>query len=300
METLVENLRKAYGQRIDKLSWMGEATKVEAKDKLATFRAKIGYPNQWLDLDAITINKAELFNNARLIRRFFEEYDVARLKRPTDREEWFMMPQTVNAYYNSSFNEIVFPAAILSPPHFDPNADTAVNYGAVGAIIGHEMGHGFDDQGSKSDARGVKRNWWTDADRSAFEERTSMLAGQFSQYEAVPEHFIDGKFTLGENIGDLGGISVAYHAYQLSLAGEEAPIIEGLTGAQRFFLAYGQVWRSMVREETALQRLKSDPHSPPRYRVNGIVRNVDEWYAAFNVQEGDALYLPPEERVSIW
>ncbi len=300
MEILVENLRKAYGQRIEALSWMGEATKVEALEKLAAFRAKIGYPNQWLDLNEITIDKAELFNNARTINRFFEEYDVARLKRPTDREEWFMMPQTVNAYYMPSFNEIVFPAAILSAPFFDPNADAAVNYGAIGAVIGHEMGHGFDDQGSKSDARGVKRNWWADGDRHAFEERTLKLAEQFNQYEAVPDNFVDGKFTMGENIGDLGGITVAFHAWQLSLDGKEAPVIDGLTGVQRFFLAYGQSWRTKVREEATLQRLKSDPHSPPKYRVNGVVRNVDEWYSAFNVQEGDALYLPPEERVSIW
>ena len=292
MEILVENLRKAYGQRIEALSWMGDATKAEALEKLAAFRAKIGYPNQWLDLNEITIDRAELFNNARTINRFFEQYDVARLKWPTDREEWFMMPQTVNAYYMPSFNEIVFPAAILSAPFFDPNADAAVNYGAIGAVIGHEMGHGFDDQGSKSDARGVKRNWWADGDRHAFEERTLKLAEQYNQYEAVPDNFVDGKFTMGENIGDLGGITVAYHAWRLSLDGKEAPVIDGLTGVQRFFLAYGQSWRTKVREEATLQRLKSDPHSPPKYRVNGVVRNVDEWYSAFNVQEGDALYLP--------
>lgn len=300
METLVENLRKAYEQRIDALPWMGQVTKVEAIKKLSALRAKIGYPNQWLNLDAITIDKGELFNNARSVNEFFEAYDVARLKRPTDREEWFMMPQTVNAYYMPSFNEIVFPAAILSAPYFDQNADDAVNYGGIGAVIGHEMGHGFDDQGSKSDAKGVKRNWWTDADRHAFEQKTSKLADQYSHYEAVPDNFVDGKYTLGENIGDLGGITVAYHAYQLSLNGKEAPVIDGLTGAQRFFLAYGQSWRTMVREETTLQRLKSDPHSPPKYRVNGVVRNMHEWYSAFDVQESDALYLPPEERVSIW
>lgn len=211
-----------------------------------------------------------------------------------------MMPQTVNAYYLSNFNEIVFPAAILEAPYFDPNADPAVNYGAIGAIIGHEMGHGFDDQGSKSDAKGIKRNWWTDADREAFEERTKVLGEQYDTYEAVPGSFVDGKFTMGENIGDLGGVGVAYVAYKMSLNGEEAPVVDGLTGDQRFFLGYAQAWRRKMREETLLERLKSDPHSPAEFRVNGIVRNVDAWYDAFGVKEGDALYLAPEERVKIW
>ncbi len=300
METLVENLRKAYGERIDTLPWMGDDTKVEARAKLAAFRAKIGYPDNWMDLDGIEIDRADLFGNARRITKFFEDFDVARLKRPTDKEEWFMMPQTVNAYYLSNFNEIVFPAAILEPPFFDPNADPAVNYGAIGAIIGHEMGHGFDDQGSKSDAQGIKRNWWTDADREAFESRTKVLGDQFSSYEAVPGAFVDGSFTMGENIGDLGGLEVAYLAYKLSLNGEEAPVIDGLTGDQRFFLAYAQSWRTKVRDEATLERLKSDPHSPAKYRVNGIVRNVDAWYDAFGVKEGDELYIAPDDRVKIW
>ncbi|WP_417457934.1 M13 family metallopeptidase [Kordiimonas sp.] len=300
METLVENLRKAYGERIDTLPWMGDDTKVEARAKLAAFRAKIGYPDNWMDLGGIEIDRADLFGNARRITKFFEDFDVARLKRPTDKEEWFMMPQTVNAYYLSNFNEIVFPAAILEPPFFDPNADPAVNYGAIGAIIGHEMGHGFDDQGSKSDAQGIKRNWWTDADREAFESRTKVLGDQFSSYEAVPGAFVDGNFTMGENIGDLGGLEVAYLAYKLSLNGEEAPVIDGLTGDQRFFLAYAQSWRTKVRDEATLERLKSDPHSPAKYRVNGIVRNVDAWYDAFGVKEGDELYIAPDDRVKIW
>lgn len=300
MLTLVENLRKAYLQRINAITWMEETTKVEARAKLAAFRAKIGYPDKWLDLEAISIDKAKLFKNARTISRFFEDFDVARLGNPTDKEEWFMMPQTVNAYYLANFNEIVFPAAILSAPYFDPNADPAINYGAIGAIIGHEMGHGFDDQGSKYDARGIKRNWWTDTDRAAFEQRTSLLSQQFSQFEAIPGHFVDGDFTMGENIGDLGGIAVALKAYRLSLQGEEPVVIDGFTGTQRFFLSYGQSWRNMVREEATLQRLKSDPHSPARFRVNGIVRNTDEWYEAFKVTEDDELFLPPEERVSIW
>ncbi len=300
MDVLVEYLRKAYGNRIADLDWMGEDTKKEAQAKLASFRAKIGYPDQWLNIDDIEIDKTDLFGNARRITKFFEDYDVARLKRATDKEEWFMMPQTVNAYYNSSFNEIVFPAAILEAPYFDPNADPAVNYGAIGAIIGHEMGHGFDDQGSKSDSKGVKRNWWTDADRTAFEARTKVLAEQFNAYEAVPGTFVDGSFTMGENIGDLGGVGVALYAYELSLEGKPAPVIDGLTGQQRFFLGYAQAWRSKTRDEAMLQRLKSDPHSPPKYRVNGIVRNVNAWYDAFNIKEGDALYLAPEERVTIW
>ena len=300
MDELVEFLRTAYRERIDALEWMGEETKVEARRKLATFRPKIGYPDQWLDLSAIVIERNDLFGNARRISKFFEDYDVARLKRPTDRDEWFMMPQTVNAYYNASFNEIVFPAAILEAPYFDPNADAAVNYGSIGAVIGHEMGHGFDDQGSKSDANGVKRNWWTESDRKSFETRTARLGEQYSSYEAVADNFVDGKFTMGENIGDLGGVSVAYHAYRLSLEGAEAPVIDGMSAAKRFFLSYAQSWRTKVRAETTLQRLKSDPHSPPEFRVNGVVRNVDEWYSAFDVKEGDALYLPPEERVSIW
>ncbi|MCZ6502296.1 MAG: M13 family metallopeptidase [Gammaproteobacteria bacterium] len=300
MQALVENMRKAYGERIDALTWMSDATKKEARVKLAAFRAKIGYPDQWLDLDAIVIEKDDLFGNALRIRTFFEDYDVARLKRPTDREEWFMMPQTVNAYYFSAFNEIVFPAAYLTAPYFDPAADPAVNYGAIGTTIGHEMGHGFDDQGSKSDARGVKRNWWTDEDRNAFETRTTRLGEQFDKYEALPGHFVDGKFTMGENIGDLGGLVVAYHAYQLSLNGSVPPVIDGLTGVQRFFLANAQKRRTKLREEVSLRYLKSDPHSPNKFRVNGVVRNVDEWYSAFNIQQGDALYLPPEERVSIW
>lgn len=300
MLDLVENIRSAYKERIASISWMSDETKVEAQAKLAAFRAKIGYPDQWLNLGDISIDKASLFYNSRAIDKFFEDFDAARLNRPTDRDEWFMMPQTVNAYYLASFNEIVFPAAILEAPYFDPNADDAVNYGAIGAVIGHEMGHGFDDQGSKSDARGVRRNWWTDKDREAFETRTKILAQQYSLYEVLPGSFVDGEFTLGENIGDLGGIAVAYRAYQLSLGEKEAPVLEGTTGAQRFFLSYGQSWRRKVRDEAALQRLKSDPHSPAKYRVNGIVRNVDDWYEAFGVSPENALYLAPEKRVTIW
>jgi putative endopeptidase len=300
MVELVENLRRAYGERIRAVDWMSEATKAEALAKLAAFRPKIGYPDAWQDLSGIAIVAGDLFGNYRRVRRFFREFDGDRLTRQTDRDEWFMTPQTVNAYYNSQFNEIVFPAAILQPPFFDQWADPAVNYGAIGAVIGHEMGHGFDDQGSRSDARGVQRDWWTAEDRAAFDARTTKLAEQYSRYEAAPGVFVDGKFTLGENIGDLGGVEVAYRAYQISLNGQPAPVIDGLTGDQRFFLAFAQVWRSKIREEALVRQLTSDPHSPAVYRLNGVVRNVNAWYDAFGVTDGHAMYLPPAERVSIW
>ena len=300
MLELVENVRAAYKERIEGLSWMGEETREEALMKLAAFYPKIGYPNKWVDLSDITISKDDLFGNARGLREFFENRDVEKLKTGTDKEEWFMMPQTVNAYYLPNWNQIVFPAAILEAPFFDPNADPAVNYGAIGAVIGHEMGHGFDDQGSKYDARGVKRNWWTDADRANFSSRTDRLGEQFDTYEPVKGHFVDGRFTMGENIGDLGGVEVAYRAYRLSLGDKEAEVIDGVTGDQRFFMGYAQAWRSERRQESVLNLLKSDPHSPPRFRVNGIVRNVDAWYDAFGVTEDHKLYLAPENRVRIW
>ena len=300
MIELVENVRAAYKERIEALEWMGEDTREEALAKLAAFYPKIGYPNKWLDLGDISIAADDLFGNARRIREFFELRDVNKLKTGTDKEEWFMMPQTVNAYYVPNFNQIVFPAAILEAPFFDPNADPAVNYGAIGAVIGHEMGHGFDDQGSKYDARGVKRNWWTDEDRANFTVRTEKLGEQYDTYEAVEGHFVDGSFTMGENIGDLGGVEVAWHAYKLSLNGEEAPVIDGVTGDQRFFMGYAQAWRSERRQESLLRQLTSDPHSPPKFRVNGVVRNVDAWYLAFGVTEEDELYLSPENRVRIW
>ena len=300
MEELVENLRVALAESINENDWMDEATKREARRKLESFRPKIAYPDVWKDLSSIEITGDDLFGNARNVRDFFYAEMLARLGKPTDREEWRMTPQTVNAYYNSSFNEIVFPAAILQPPFFDPNADLAVNYGAIGGVIGHEMGHGFDDQGSKSDHAGVQRNWWTDSVRAAFEEMTDMLAEQYAAYEPLPGHFIDGRFTLGETIGDVGGLSMAYRAYRLALGGEEAPVIDGLTGDQRFFLAWAQVWQGKIRDEALISRLKSDSHSPAEFRVNGVVRNQDAWYEAFDVRPDDALYLPPEARVRIW
>lgn len=300
MAELVENLRTALADSIAEIDWMSDATKQEANRKLESFRPKIAYPDEWKDFSDLEITRDDLFANAQNIRQFNYEDEIRRLGEPTDREEWGMTPQTVNAYYNSSFNEIVFPAGILQPPFFDPNADLAVNYGGIGAVIGHEMGHGFDDQGSKSDWQGVQRNWWTDEDRANFEKLANALADQYSQFEPVPGYFVDGQFTLGENIGDVGGLSLAYRAYKMALNGEEAPVIDGLTGDQRFFLAWAQVWQRKYREDNLIQRLTTDPHSPSEFRVNGVVRNFDEWYDAFDVTPEDALYLPPEERIRIW
>ena len=300
MQDLVENLRAALRQSIEENDWMGPLTKEEAYLKLESFRPKIAYPDVWEDLSAIEIARDSLFENARNVREFRYQEEIARIGQPTDREEWGMTPQTVNAYYRSSFNEIVFPAGILQPPFFDPAADPAVNYGGIGAVIGHEMGHGFDDQGSKSDWAGVQRNWWTDEDRANFEDQATTLAEQYAAFEPVPGYFVDGRFTLGENIGDVGGVSLAYRAYRMSLDGEEPPVIDGLTGDQRFFLAWAQVWQRKYREDALIQRLTSDPHSPAEFRVNGVVRNFDAWYEAFDVQPEDDLYLPPEDRVTIW
>ena len=300
MNELVENLRDALAQSIDGIDWMTEETKVQARAKLEAFRPKVGYPDVWEDLSSIKIVADDLFANAESVRAYEYADMLGRLGEPTDREEWGMTPQTVNAYYNSSFNEIVFPAAILQPPFFDPAADLAVNYGGIGGVIGHEMGHGFDDQGSKSDAFGVQRNWWSEADRAAFDLRGDALVELYSSFQPVPGHFVDGRFTLGENIGDLGGLSLAYRAYRTALGDQEAPVLEGLTGDQRFFLAWAQVWCGKNREDALISRLKSDTHSPEQYRVNGIVANMDAWYEAFDVQPGDAMYIAPEDRIRIW
>ncbi len=300
MQDLVENLRAALRQSIEENDWMGPITKEEAYLKLEAFRPKIAYPDVWEDLSSIEISRDSLFDNARNVREFRYREEIARIGQPTDREEWGMTPQTVNAYYNPSFNEIVFPAGILQPPFFDPAADSAVNYGGIGAVIGHEMGHGFDDQGSKSDWAGIQRNWWTDEDRANFEAQADMIAEQYAAFEPVAGYFIDGRFTLGENIGDIGGVSLAYRAWRMSLGGEEAPVLDGLTGDQRFFLAWAQVWQRKYRDDALIQRLSSDPHSPAEFRVNGVVRNFDAWYEAFDVQPEDDLYLPPEARVTIW
>lgn len=299
MEKLVANLKKSIGQRINDLDWMSAPTKKKALEKLSTFRTKIAYPDDWKLLDVV-IEEGKLFENAIAIRQANIKKDDEDFGKPTDKDAWFMTPQTVNAYYNPPFNEIVFPAAILQPPFFDLYADPAVNYGGIGAVIGHEIGHGFDDQGSKFDAYGVQSNWWTAEDRVAFEALADKLVEQYNGYEAVPGKFVDGRFTLGENIGDVGGLSMAYHAYKLSLNGEEAPIINGLTGDQRFFLAWAQVWKRKYRDTFLERILKLDPHSPSAFRINGVVRNMDAWYEAFNVDKDDALYLAPENRVTIW
>ena len=299
MSVLVENLRTALGERIDNLDWMGAETKVNARAKLAAFVPKIGYPDVWQSFDGLSISSNDLMGNIKNTREFFRAESAAKELQKTDRNRWGMTPQRVNAYYNSSFNEIVFPAAILQPPFFDPNADPAVNYGGIGAVIGHEMGHGFDDQGSKSDANGVQRNWWTDADRAAFDAKADQLAAQYSQYEPIPGNFVNGRNSLGENIGDVGGLAMAYHAYKLSLNGKEAPIIDGLTGDQRFFLAWAQVWKEKRTEQSMLNQLRGGTHAPGRFRAQAP-RNHDAWYKAFNVQPGDALYLPEDQRVRIW
>jgi predicted metalloendopeptidase len=299
MSDLIENLRTALGERIENLDWMGEETKVNAQAKLASFRPKIGYPDQWQSFEGLDIKSDDLVGNVIRLRQFFREDSAAKELEKTDRERWAMAPQRVNAYYNSSFNEIVFPAAILQPPFFDPNADPAVNYGGIGAVIGHEMGHGFDDQGSKSDANGIQQNWWTDADRAAFEQKADKLAAQYSAYEPIPDNFVNGRNSLGENIGDVGGLAMAYHAYKLSLNGEEAPVIDGITGDQRFFLAWAQVWREKRTEQSMLSQLKAGTHAPGQFRALAP-RNHDAWYEAFNVQPEDELYLAPEDRVRIW
>ncbi len=300
MDTLVTNLRSAFKEGIDNLEWMGADTKVEAQDKLAKFYPKIGYPKNWTDYSELKIDRNDLIGTVKSANAWAWNDMISDLGGPIDREEFGMTPQTVNAYYNPNLNEIVFPAAILQAPFFDPGADAAVNYGGIGAVIGHEMGHGFDDQGAKSDGNGEQRDWWTDADKEAFKARTSELVAQYNQFEPLEGLHVNGELTLGENIGDLTGITMAYAAYKKSLNGKEAPIINGFTGDQRFFLSYGQIWQRKFREEALRNRVKTDPHSPGEYRANGIVRNFDAWYDAFNVQPGDALYLPPEKRVKIW
>jgi putative endopeptidase len=297
---LVENLRNAYASRIQQLPWMSEDTKKVALEKLAAFRPKIGYPAQWRDYSALEIRTGDAFGNSVRASVFEWQRQLERLGKPTDRDEWHMTPQTVNAYYNPTFNEVVFPAAILQPPFFDPNADPAVNYGAIGGVIGHEMGHGFDDQGSKSDAKGVLRTWWQPQDDVAFRKRVDSLAAQYDEFVPLPGLKVNGRLTLGENIGDLGGLSVAYAAYHLSLKGATPVVLDGVTGDQRFFLAWAQVWRSLYRDEQLRTLVMSNPHSPPKFRVNGPVRNIDAWYEAFDVKAGDQLYLPPGERVRIW
>ncbi len=300
MLDLVGNLILAYEQSITELDWMTDDTKVQALDKLSKFTPKIGYPDVWRDYSALTIDGDDLYGN--LERAAVTEFQ-RRLDRQggkVDRTEWGMNPQTVNAYYNPPLNEIVFPAAILQPPFFDLEADDAVNYGAIGAVIGHEIGHGFDDSGSRFDGDGVLRNWWTDEDRAEFEKRTDKLVEQYNAFQPFDDLHVNGEYTLGENIGDLGGISIGLLAYQMSLDGREAPVIDGFTGVQRVFLGYGQVWRNKYRDEALRLQIGTNSHAPSMYRANGAVRNVPEFYEAFDVAESDALYLAPEERVKIW
>jgi len=301
MQKLIDNLAVALGSRLKQLSWMSDETKVQAMGKLKSFNTdKIGYPNKWEDYSGLDIVKGDLYASLVSARKWARAKRIREMMEPIDRTKWGMTPQTVNAYYNPVFNEIVFPAAILQAPLFDMSADPAVNYGGIGAVIGHEMSHGFDNNGRRYDAQGVLRDWWTDKDSETFNGLAEELIGQFNGYEAAPDVFVNGKFTLGENIGDLGGVMIAFEAYQNFLDGKEAPLLDGLTGEQRFFLAWAQSWREKVREAKTVQQIKSDPHSPGKFRVNGIMRNIDAWYDAFDVKEGDSLYLPPEERVRIW
>ncbi len=300
IDALVSELRVSLHARIDQLAWMSPATKAKANAKLDAFTVKIAYPTQWKDYSVLQVSSDDLAGDVRASGRFEWNRQVARLNKPVDRLEWGMTPQTVNAYYNPSFNEIVFPAAILQPPYFDPTADAAVNYGAIGGVIGHEMTHGFDDEGRKYNGQGVLADWWTAEDASKFDVSAKRLGAQYDSYEPYPGVHVKGDQTMGENIADLGGALIALDAYHRSLHGKPAPVIDGLTGDQRFFLAYAQSWREKSREDTIRQRLVSDVHSPEVYRVNGIVRNMDAWYAAFDVKPGDKLYLAPSDRVRIW
>ena len=301
MAELIENLRTAYGKKIAGSAWMDDATKKAALAKLTAFEPRIGHPVKYIDYASLQVERGDLLGNAMRSAEFDHQLDLQRFPKPVDRSLWGMTPQTVNAYYNPLANQITFPAAILQPPYFDPHADAAVNYGAIGAIIGHEMGHGFDDQGSQFGPTGKFENWWSAASKKSYGEHTAALAAQYDGYEAIPGTKINGKLTLGENIGDLSGVEASYAAYQLYQAKHgKAPVIGGLTGDQRFFLAYAQAWQAKLRDGLQRQLLLSDPHSPAKYRVNGVLRNFDPWYKAFGIKPGDALYLAPEKRVHIW
>lgn len=306
MERLVANLVAAYRESISTLDWMGEATRERALAKLAAFTPKIGYPNRWRDYAGLALEPDDLLGNVRAANAFELGYELGKLGRPVDREEWFMPPQTVNAYYNPGMNEVVFPAAILQPPFFDIAADDAWNYGGIGAVIGHEIGHGFDDQGSKYDGTGRLTDWWEPSDRTEFERRTAALAAQFDAFSPAQlddSHRVNGALTVGENIGDLGGLTIALKAYRLAVAGQgldEPPVIDGLTGLQRFFFSWARIWRVKTRDEEMIRLLAVDPHSPEEFRCNGVVRNLDAFGEAFDVGPQDALYLPPQERVRIW
>ncbi len=300
MVELVENLLKAYKVSIQNLDWMSPDTKARAEEKRAKFTYKIGYPDKWRDYSALEIRRDDPIGNLERATRFEYQRDIRKLGGPVDREEWFMTPQTVNAYNNPRMNEVVFPAAILQPPFFNLQADDAVNYGAIGAVIGHEMGHAFDDQGRKTDGDGNLRDWWTDADAKAFQEKAKMLVDQYNQYSPVEGLNVNGQLTLGENIGDLTGVTIAYEAYHMSLNGRPAPVIDGLTGDQRFFIGFAQIWRSKGREEFLRRQVLTDPHSPAQFRADGPLRNFTPFYKAFDVKPGDGMYLAPDKRVKIW
>jgi putative endopeptidase len=300
MIELVSNIQSALATRIDQLEWMGAATKKAAQEKLALFSVKIGYPDKFRDYSGLVVKRDDLYGNVERAYVFGWKYQLDRLNEPVDRSEWGIPPQTVNAYYNSSLNEIVFPAAILQPPFFDPQADPAINYGGIAAVIGHEISHGFDDQGRKSDGNGVLKDWWTEEDAKNFNDRAARLAAQYEKFEILPGEHVNGKLTRGENIGDMGGVNLALAAYHTSLGGKPAPVIDGITGDQRVFFSWAQVWRTKIRDEALLKQIHSDPHAPAEARVNGVVRNIDAWYDAFGVKPGDKLYLKPEDRVKIW
>jgi len=302
MESLVADLRTALKARIEKLQWMGPETKGKALDKLAHFNVKIGYPSKWRDYSKLQIVEGDLVGNAARTGKFEWEYELSQLEKPVDKAEWGMTPQTVNAYYESTKNEIVFPAAILQPPFFDPKADLAVNYGAIGGVIGHEITHGFDDQGRKSDGNGMLRDWWAADDAAKFEAQATRLGAQYEavKFPQLPDMHITGRLTMGENIADLGGILLALDAYNVSLHGQPAPVLDGFTGEQRVFLGWAQVWRTLIRDDSLRQLLMTDSHSPGMVRAIAPLRNVDAWYEAFGVKEGDANYVKPEDRVRIW
>ena len=302
MEKLVANLIEAYRVSINELEWMSPQTKVKALEKLDKFRPKIGYPDKWRDYSALQTTPDDLYGNVGAVIKFARDRELAKIGKPVDRDEWFMAPQTVNAYYNPVMNEIVFPAAILQPPFFGLDHDDAVNYGGIGAVIGHEIGHGFDDQGSKYDGDGALNNWWSDSDRAAFEERTKALIAQYDllRPEEAPDVRVNGALTIGENIGDLGGLTIAFKAYQIALQGQASPVIDGLTGEQRLMLSWAQIWRTKVRPQEMRRRIATDPHSPAEFRCNQIVKNFTPFYEAFDVSEKDALWLAEHLRVAIW
>jgi putative endopeptidase len=302
MKVLVANLIEAYRVDIQALDWMSPETKTKALEKLAKFTPKIGYPDKWRDYSKLEIKRDDSVGNQRRVAEFEQNYELSKLGKPVDRTEWGMTPQTVNAYYNPGMNEIVFPAAILQAPFFDLKADDAVNYGGIGAVIGHEIGHGFDDQGAKYDGDGNLKDWWTAADKKEFEKRTKALIEQYNAFEPqqLPGQHVNGALTIGENIGDLGGLTIAHKAYTISLKGKDSPTIDGFTGPQRLFIGWAQVWRTKYRDAALNRRLATDPHSPPEFRCNGVIRNLTEFYDAFNVKEGDKLWLPAKDRIRIW